>query len=169
MEKKERLKICRCCKNKGFDPKRGLLCKLTGHVPDFQDSCISYSSNGEKIVKIHDKATIADKYKAGIVSIILLLGIVFIWKDLDYNDLDAAMVKFCPFIIVSILPIVKIENRGLQLRSFFISSILCAIFMALNLFATYSSSEFTRILPITIGMIIFYSVSYFGRIRKKRV
>lgn len=170
MKKKKRLRVCASCKNKGFDSKQGLLCKITGCVPDFHDVCGSYISNGEKIVTIHDKAIIAnnDKYRAGIVAVVFLLGIVFIWKDLYYSDLDTAMAKFCPFIIVSVLPIVKIENRGMKLRSFFISSILCVVFMILFLYGSYGSSEFTHILPIVIGMVIFYCISYFGRIGKKR-
>lgn len=47
----DRRNICRQCSNKGSDFSLGLVCDLTGKVPDFEDSCEFMNVNPKSIIK----------------------------------------------------------------------------------------------------------------------
>lgn len=42
MERKEQLKFCNTCLNKKLDFSKGVICKLTGEIADFERKCIHY-------------------------------------------------------------------------------------------------------------------------------
>lgn len=46
----ERIAICKRCKNREFDPKQGIVCKLTGKKPNFESECPEYQED-EKLVE----------------------------------------------------------------------------------------------------------------------
>lgn len=47
MTREERLKFCKICVNKGFDRNQGIICKLTGSIAEFEESCSSFLENPE--------------------------------------------------------------------------------------------------------------------------
>ena len=42
MDRRDHLKFCRTCVNRQFDVGQGLVCKLTGKIADFEESCTPY-------------------------------------------------------------------------------------------------------------------------------
>ena len=45
MDRQERLRFCRTCQNRNFDPNKGIICNLTNDVATFEDTCVDYSLN----------------------------------------------------------------------------------------------------------------------------
>lgn len=45
MTRDEQLKYCKVCKNQKFDPRIGIICRLTDRVADFETSCINYEED----------------------------------------------------------------------------------------------------------------------------
>lgn len=45
MTREERLEYCGVCKNRGFDPKQGIVCGLTQEAPTFEGHCIDYTED----------------------------------------------------------------------------------------------------------------------------
>lgn len=52
MNKEAQVQICKQCKNKKLDLKKGILCGLTGRLPDFQDKCNMFSPKDESYKQI---------------------------------------------------------------------------------------------------------------------
>jgi len=48
MTREEYIKICNTCKNRGFDPSRGVICGLSSELPAFEESCEDYKFNEEE-------------------------------------------------------------------------------------------------------------------------
>ena len=45
MTRDEHLEYCRVCKNQKFDPKIGLICRITDRVADFNEYCSNYEED----------------------------------------------------------------------------------------------------------------------------
>ena len=45
----EIFKICSVCKNRGFDPRRGILCSFTNDKPHFEEKCSNFSPDEKEI------------------------------------------------------------------------------------------------------------------------
>lgn len=58
MNRKEQLRFCSKCKHQAFDPKRGIICSLTGEQADFDEQCEHFSGSVEEV-----EAEIADEIK----------------------------------------------------------------------------------------------------------
>src|SRR4051794_33154134 len=41
-EREQQLKYCKICKNKNFDPNRGIVCALTNDYPTFEKTCENF-------------------------------------------------------------------------------------------------------------------------------
>lgn len=52
---KERIEICKTCKNRGFDYHAGIVCGLSGKKPDFHSSCSNMSFDQEEANRIEEK------------------------------------------------------------------------------------------------------------------
>ncbi len=50
MTREEQIAYCRVCKFKSFDPKKGIICKLTGEIADFEFDCENFSGDRNKII-----------------------------------------------------------------------------------------------------------------------
>ena len=46
-----RLKICKTCQNKDFDPKRGIVCGLTNEKPVFEINCADYKPDQSSLLR----------------------------------------------------------------------------------------------------------------------
>jgi len=55
MELKDRLEFCSKCKNRYFDPNKGLLCGLTKQKPDFEPTCPDFIEDEKVIEKLKFK------------------------------------------------------------------------------------------------------------------
>lgn len=49
MTREEQLTYCKKCDNKEFDLKKGIICKLTGEIADFQDDCPDFTGDRSKL------------------------------------------------------------------------------------------------------------------------
>jgi|GEM_PF-964559 rhomboid protease GluP len=49
MNRKEQLRFCSKCKHQAFDPKRGIICSLTGEQADFTEQCEHFSGSIEEV------------------------------------------------------------------------------------------------------------------------
>jgi uncharacterized RDD family membrane protein YckC len=45
MTREEHLKFCRICTNQKFDMQKGIICRLTGQIADFEGSCVSFDED----------------------------------------------------------------------------------------------------------------------------
>lgn len=52
----EIFKICSVCKNRGFDPRRGILCSFTNDKPHFEEKCSNFSPDEKEITLLEKKA-----------------------------------------------------------------------------------------------------------------
>jgi rhomboid protease GluP len=52
MTLEERINYCRVCEHKGFNPKYGIFCRLSGEKPDFEESCEFFTGNRQEIEKL---------------------------------------------------------------------------------------------------------------------
>jgi len=102
MTREERLEFCRTCTKKGFDPKKGIVCSLTGDwatfnptCPDYQRDEEAYAQRQEELARIHEeelsegtlgmsKLGIKSKIGAGIV--LMIGGIVWLVAGALYMD-----------------------------------------------------------------------------------
>jgi len=55
MERKEQLKFCRVCENKSFDRDKGIICKLTGEIANFEVFCEKFAGEREQIILVDAK------------------------------------------------------------------------------------------------------------------
>lgn len=51
MERKEQLELCNICRNKAFDPKKGIICGVTRQYADFDKSCTYFVSEKKEEIK----------------------------------------------------------------------------------------------------------------------
>ncbi|MDG1333533.1 MAG: hypothetical protein P8P74_14450 [Crocinitomicaceae bacterium] len=51
MNDQQRLAICELCSNKGFSPKKGVVCTLTSERPAFEDSCADFEEDPKMMAK----------------------------------------------------------------------------------------------------------------------
>ncbi|MFW6371293.1 MAG: rhomboid family intramembrane serine protease [Bacteroidota bacterium] len=56
MTREEHLHYCRVCGNKGFDPRKGLICTLTNEVAAFEGDCADFTGDREAIAKQKQQA-----------------------------------------------------------------------------------------------------------------
>lgn len=57
MTREKQLEFCSVCKNRQFDSKKGLICKLTNDVATFQGNCPDYIAD-EKEIEVEEKRKI---------------------------------------------------------------------------------------------------------------
>jgi rhomboid protease GluP len=50
MNREFHLRFCNVCQNKGFDLNKGIICKLTGDIADFENDCSNFEGDREKII-----------------------------------------------------------------------------------------------------------------------
>jgi hypothetical protein len=93
---KEKLDICAVCKKKTFDPNKGLICSLTNEKPTFEDECITYEADSDKIEKLKGFA-IAHKDKISISGWLAF----FLWVGIGVGAIAS-----------SVIGIVQIFNEG---------------------------------------------------------
>lgn len=51
MNDQQRLAICELCSNKGFSPKKGVICTLTSERPAFEGSCADFEEDPKMMAK----------------------------------------------------------------------------------------------------------------------
>lgn len=83
MNKNERLKFCKICLNRKFNPKKGLICSLTGEFGDFESDCESFTKDYS--IKIEEtkkdrRVIIPDKKK----HMFLFFTIIFISSIISF-------------------------------------------------------------------------------------
>lgn len=49
MTREEHLKSCKICKNKKFDRNKGIVCKLTNEIADFEETCSNFEEDIELV------------------------------------------------------------------------------------------------------------------------
>ena len=50
MEREEHLKFCKVCENRSFNPQKGIVCKLTGEMADFELECDNFLGDRNQVV-----------------------------------------------------------------------------------------------------------------------
>jgi len=45
MERMDYVRICKCCKLRGFDKNKGVICSLTNDIANFQTNCDTYDED----------------------------------------------------------------------------------------------------------------------------
>lgn len=63
MEQKERLSFCKKCKNRQFDPNRGIVCGLTQQKADFDNGCVNFIQDPASVddFSLAEKADVAEQ------------------------------------------------------------------------------------------------------------
>ncbi|MCB0399249.1 MAG: hypothetical protein KDD26_06410 [Winogradskyella sp.] len=57
MTRQEHLKFCKVCINKDLNLKKGIVCKLTGDIADFDNECESYVLDEAEVAKMDNEVT----------------------------------------------------------------------------------------------------------------
>ncbi|RCW28839.1 hypothetical protein DFO77_13522 [Marinilabilia salmonicolor] len=174
MEPKQRIKVCKTCLNRGFDPKTGLICRLTGQPPEFINLCKDFSADEIELKKEEQMASFAS-YASGplskdalmvlLTALLMIVGFLFAWDDLYYSNFDAGMAKYSIAVYWTAMPILRMEKVILLQRTFYISAFINLLFFSFISLGTYGSSEFKFIFSMYLGIVLFYIVGYF-QIRK---
>jgi len=75
MTREERLKLCKVCQNRKFNPQLGLICGLTNEVANFEDECPGFSRDPElaKSAVASTDALLDNSARARIAIIVLAL------------------------------------------------------------------------------------------------
>lgn len=79
MTREEHLVFCKACKNQDFDPNKGVICKLTSQIADFEGQCESYLEDVTKINNNRNELnSIKDNSGRARAVILVFWGICFI-------------------------------------------------------------------------------------------
>lgn len=52
MTRKEQLRFCKVCENSSFNSQKGIFCKLTGEIADFEENCENFVGNRDEIIPV---------------------------------------------------------------------------------------------------------------------
>jgi hypothetical protein len=93
MTREEQLQFCKVCKNKKFDPHKGIVCALTGEQADFQETCSNYGENAEAAQKAKREADEALRQYKSDVSVSGWLAF-FLWVGIGVGLLFTIIFSF---------------------------------------------------------------------------
>ena len=65
MTREEHLNFCKICKSQKFDPKKGVICGLTGKVADFEGTCDSFEEDAALKVKVESNKALSKTASRG--------------------------------------------------------------------------------------------------------
>ena len=54
MTREEHLRFCKVCENKSFNSQKGIVCKLTGEIADFEENCENFIGDRDEIVSAEE-------------------------------------------------------------------------------------------------------------------
>ncbi len=174
MTREERLQYCKVCKNKKFNFKEGLLCKLTGKLAEFEGECEHFDLiEGEKVQERKPrKINLLEKIlkeKISIKDIFILLSfsviITFIIRFLLYSSLcNSTIYFFLIFISYCFILIIRDKHRNKihfyeDLKFRLIYSFLIPFFNILYYYAVYEI-VYVNVIDYIYLFIIFFILSF---------
>ena len=122
---KEKLEVCSVCKNRKFDPDKGLICSLTKNKPEFENECISYEADPPHIEIQNARSEVYEENKS--VSGWLAF---FLWVGIGVGALVSA-----------VMGVVQILNEGYV---WLFSSISMVAIFSIVVIAIYAIIAFYR-------------------------
>ncbi len=160
MEQQAIYEICEQCKNAGFDPKRGIICKLTDEKPNFDTACPNFEMTEQAKIKnqiLSKNSNKGKKERPLFVTIWLAFAlvvnigvIIFLWtKFSDYTNVDMYDYNTPGFI----------DTGTLYLVSFLLLINMIGIIL---LFRWRKSGFYLLVLVAMIGVILAIGVGSFS-------